>query len=74
MMVGYWAAFAAGGDPNGGEANAGGSGFARVPWRRFTRDDHAILAISDAPVMRTDFADQHNCAFWEKSGLVGTTW
>ena len=74
MMVGYWAAFAAGGDPNAGEANAGGNSSARVPWRRFTRDDHAILAISDASVMRADFADQHNCAFWEKSGLVGTTW
>jgi para-nitrobenzyl esterase len=74
MMVGYWAAFAAGGDPNAGEANAGGNSSARVPWRRFTKDDHAILAISDASVMRADFADQHNCAFWEKSGLVGTTW
>ena len=74
MMVGYWAAFAAAGDPNAGEANAGGNGSARVPWRRFTKDDHAILAISDAPVMRADFADQHKCAFWERSGLVGTTW
>jgi para-nitrobenzyl esterase len=74
MMVGYWTAFAAGGDPNAGAANAGGNGSARVPWRRFTKDDHAVLAISDAPVMRTDFADEHKCAFWEKSGLVGTTW
>jgi para-nitrobenzyl esterase len=74
MMVGYWAAFAAGGEPNASEANATGGGAQRVPWWRFTKDAHAILSISDAPVMRSDFADEHKCAFWEKSGLVGTTW
>jgi para-nitrobenzyl esterase len=74
MMVGYWAAFAAGGEPNASEANANGGGAARVPWWRFTKDGHAILSISDAPAMRSDFADEHKCAFWEKSGLVGTTW
>jgi carboxylesterase type B len=58
MMVGYWAAFAAGGDPN---ANADGP--ARLPWRRFTADDRAVLSISDTPVMRGDFADEHNSAF-----------
>jgi para-nitrobenzyl esterase len=69
MMVGYWAAFAAGGDPN-----AAGDGPARFPWRRFTGDDRAVISISDTPVMRADFADEHKCVFWEKSGLVGTTW
>jgi para-nitrobenzyl esterase len=69
MISGYWAAFSDSGDPN-----AKADGPARPPWRRFTGDDHAVLSISDTPVMRGGFADEHKCSFWEKSGLVGTTW
>jgi para-nitrobenzyl esterase len=69
MISGYWAAFAAGGDPN-----ASGDGAAGISWRRFTRDDRAVLSISDASVMRSDFAEEHKCSFWEKSGLVAPTW
>ena len=74
MISGYWAAFAAAGEPNAGEQNAGGDSPARLPWRRFTADDRAILSISDTPVMRSDFADEHKCGFWEKSGLVALNW
>ncbi|MCP3385372.1 MULTISPECIES: carboxylesterase/lipase family protein [unclassified Bradyrhizobium] len=76
MIAGYWSAFAATGEPNGGEANANtnGSGPERLRWRRFTSDDRAVLSISDTPVMRRDFADAHKCAFWESSGLVAPTW
>ena len=74
MISGYWAAFAAAGEPNAGEQNATGDSPARLPWRRFTADDRAILSISDTPVMRSDFADEHKCGFWEKSGLVAPNW
>jgi len=74
MISAYWAAFAAAGEPNAGEQNAGGDSAARLPWRRFTADDRAILSISDTPVMRSDFADEHKCGFWERSGLVAPTW
>jgi len=74
MMVGYWAAFAAAGEPNAGESNAGGDGPTRVLWRRFTREDRAILSISDTSVMRGDFAEEHKCGFWENAGLVAPTW
>jgi para-nitrobenzyl esterase len=69
MMQGYWAAFAAAGDPN-----AGGEGAARVPWRRFTKDEPLVLSISDTPYTKRDFAEEHKCAFWEQSGLVAPTW
>jgi para-nitrobenzyl esterase len=74
MISGYWAAFAAAGEPNAGEQNAGGDSPPRLPWRRFTADDRAILSISDTPVMRSDFTDEHKCGFWERSGLVAPTW
>jgi para-nitrobenzyl esterase len=74
MISGYWTAFAAAGEPNAGEQNAGGDSPARLPWRRFTVDDRAILSISDTPVMRSDFADEHKCGFWERSGLVARNW
>lgn len=74
MIAGYWGAFAAAGDPNGGETNANGTTPNRIRWARFTSDDHAVLSISDAPVRRDDFAKAHKCDFWESSGLVAPTW
>jgi carboxylesterase type B len=69
MMQGYWAAFAAASDPN-----ASGEGAARVPWRRFTKDEPVVLSISDTPFTKRDFAEEHKCGFWEQSGLVAPTW
>ena len=69
LMVRYWSAFAAGGDPN-----ASDDAPVRVAWPRFTRDDPAILSISDTPAAKRDFAEEHKCGFWEQSGLVAPTW
>lgn len=69
LMVRYWSAFAGGGDPN-----AADDAPARVAWPRFTRDDPAILSISDMPNAKRDFADEHRCGFWEQSGMVAPTW
>ena len=69
MMEGYWTAFAAAGDPN-----VSGEAAARVPWRRFTKDEPAVLSISDTPFTKSDFAEEHKCAFWEQSGLAAPTW
>jgi para-nitrobenzyl esterase len=69
MIVGYWTAFATGGDPN-----AQGEAATRVPWRRFTRDEPVVLSISDTPFTKRDFAEEHKCEFWEQSGLVAPTW
>ena len=69
MMEGYWTAFAAAGDPN-----VNGEAAARVPWRRFTKDEPVVLSISDTPFVKRDFAEEHKCGFWEQSGLVAPTW
>jgi para-nitrobenzyl esterase len=69
MMIEYWAAFAAEGDPN-----AGAEGAPRVAWPRFTPASPEVLSISDAPAPTANFADEHRCAFWERSGLVAGTW
>jgi para-nitrobenzyl esterase len=69
MMQGYWTAFAAAGDPN-----VSGEAAARVPWRRFTKDEPVVLSISDTPFTKRDFAEEHKCGFWEQSGLVAPTW
>lgn len=69
LMVRYWSAFAAGGDPNAPDEAP-----ARVAWPRFTKGDPAILSISDTPSAKRDFAEEHKCGFWEGSGLVAPTW
>ena len=69
MMVGYWTAFAAAGDPN---AHAEAS--ARVTWRRFTKEEPVVLSLSDPPFTKRDFAEEHKCEFWEQSGMVAPTW
>ena len=69
MMVGYWTAFAAAGDPN-----ARTEASARVTWRRFTKDEPVVLSLSDTPFTKRDFAEEHKCEFWEQSGMVAPTW
>jgi para-nitrobenzyl esterase len=69
MIIDYWAAFAAEGDPS-----AVAERTARVAWPRFTREAPALLSISDAPTATSSFASEHKCAFWEQSGLVARTW
>ena len=69
LMVRYWSAFAAGGDPNAPDEAP-----VRVAWPHFTRDDPAILSISDTSSAKRDFAEEHKCGFWEGSGLVAPTW
>jgi para-nitrobenzyl esterase len=73
MMVGYWSAFGAAGDPNA-RGNGLGEGPARVTWPRFIRDDPSILSISDTPSVKRNFEEEHKCSFWEQSGLVAQTW
>jgi para-nitrobenzyl esterase len=53
-MVGYWAAFARTGDPNG----AG-----RPVWRSF-RSGGTVLGLSSAVIGPTPFAAEHHCGFW----------
>jgi para-nitrobenzyl esterase len=69
MIVDYWSAFAAAGDPNVAAERA-----ARVAWPRFTPEAPTLLSISDAPAPTRNFAAEHKCGFWEKSGLVARTW
>ena len=69
LMVRYWSAFAAGGDPNASDEAP-----ARVAWPRSTKEAPAILSISDTPSAKRDFAEEHKCGFWEQSGLVAPTW
>jgi para-nitrobenzyl esterase len=69
MIIDYWAAFAAEGDPNAAAERA-----VRVAWPRFTREAPALLSISDAPTATSSFAAEHKCSFWEQSGLVARTW
>jgi para-nitrobenzyl esterase len=69
MIVDYWSAFAAEGDPN-----AAAERTARVAWPRFTVEAPALLSISDAPTAISSFASEHKCAFWEQSGLVARAW
>jgi para-nitrobenzyl esterase len=72
MIVGYWAAFAAAGDPNARTARTEAP--ARVAWRRFTKDEPVVLSLSDTSFTKRDFAEEHKCEFWEQSGMVAPTW
>jgi para-nitrobenzyl esterase len=69
MIIDYWSAFAAAGDPN-----ADAERTARVTWPRFTVEAPVLLSISDAPTAIGGFGSEHKCAFWEQSGLVARTW
>jgi para-nitrobenzyl esterase len=69
MIIDYWSAFAATGDPNAASEHTN-----RVGWPHFTKEAPALLSISDAPTPTSSFASEHKCAFWEQSGLVARTW
>jgi para-nitrobenzyl esterase len=69
MIIDYWSAFAATGDPNTASEHTN-----RVGWPHFTKEAPALLSISDAPTATSSFASEHKCAFWEQSGLVARTW
>jgi para-nitrobenzyl esterase len=69
MMIAYWAAFAAAGDPNAATGES-----ARPTWPRFSASDPAVLTLADAPSLTSAFAAEHKCAFWEQSGMVAGTW
>ncbi|MEU4495586.1 carboxylesterase family protein [Streptomyces sp. NPDC023998] len=58
-MAGYWARFAATGDPNGPGAPV---------WPRYTPDHDRIQVLApDRPAPTTGFAADHRCAFWQPS-------
>jgi para-nitrobenzyl esterase len=59
-MMGYWARFAATGDPNGGGAPS---------WPAFTPVQHQVQELtSTGTTPRSDFAAEHQCAFWDSTG------
>lgn len=62
-MIGWWTAFAHGGDPNG-DSDGGGA-----EWPRFRPGDGTVLSLAAGPggVAPVDFAAAHHCEFW--SGL-----
>ncbi|HET6353549.1 carboxylesterase/lipase family protein [Streptomyces sp.] len=56
-MTAYWARFAATGNPNGPGAPR---------WPRYTADHDRIQVLApDRTASTTDFAADHNCAFWQ---------
>jgi para-nitrobenzyl esterase len=59
MIEGYWTRFAATGDPNG---HAGR--MPAVEWPRYRAATHMVLAITDAPALKTDFTGEHRCDLW----------
>jgi para-nitrobenzyl esterase len=54
-MLGYWARFAATGDPNGTAA---------ATWRPFATGDEAYLSLELVPTLERDLA-QADCDFWD---------
>ncbi|MET8677996.1 carboxylesterase family protein [Streptomyces sp. NPDC004647] len=59
-MVGYWARFAATGNPNGPGAPT---------WPRYTADHDRIQVLApDRTAPTTGFAADHRCPFWQSSG------
>ncbi|MFF4350387.1 carboxylesterase/lipase family protein [Streptomyces sp. NPDC001530] len=57
-MTGYWARFAATGNPNGPGAPA---------WPRYTTDRDGIQVLTpDQTAPTTTFAADHRCAFWQR--------
>jgi para-nitrobenzyl esterase len=61
QMMGYWARFAATGNPNGDGAPR---------WPAFTSAHHEIQElIPSRTSAETNFAAEHQCAFWESAGL-----
>ncbi|MFI5685424.1 carboxylesterase/lipase family protein [Streptomyces sp. NPDC051636] len=60
MMTGYWARFAATGNPNGPGAPV---------WPRYTIDHDGVQVLApDRTAPTTDFAADHRCAFWQRHG------
>jgi para-nitrobenzyl esterase len=55
QMIGYWAAFAATGDP--GRA-------AGPDWPRFTRHRPHVQSLAPDDITGTDLATDHHCGFW----------
>jgi para-nitrobenzyl esterase len=60
-IMGYWARFAATGNPNGGAAPS---------WPAFTPAQHQIQELTPAGTTpQTGFATEHQCTFWDSTGL-----
>jgi para-nitrobenzyl esterase len=56
-MVGYWTQFARAGNPNGGGL---------PQWPAYDPASQRFLSLEPpTPVVKADFADDHNCAFWD---------
>ena len=62
---GYYAAFAARGDPGDGNGN----GAPAVPWPPLGAGDATPRLILDAPARRVEYADDA-CALWDELGYV----
>jgi para-nitrobenzyl esterase len=61
QIMGYWARFAATGDPNGGGA---------AEWPAFTTAKPQIQELTPAVTApRAGFAAEHQCAFWDGTGV-----
>ncbi len=61
QIMGYWARFAATGDPNGDGA---------PPWPAFTPARHQIQELIPAgSTPQAGFAAEHQCTFWHRTGL-----
>jgi para-nitrobenzyl esterase len=61
QIMGYWARFAASGDPNGGAAPS---------WPAFTPAQHQIQELTPAGTKpQTGFAAEHQCTFWDSTGV-----
>jgi para-nitrobenzyl esterase len=61
QIMGYWARFAATGDPNGA-----GAPF----WPAFTPAQHQIQELtSTGTTPQAGFAAEHQCAFWDSTGV-----
>jgi len=60
QMMGYWARFAATGDPNGDGAPS---------WPAFSPARHQIQELKPTGTApQADFAAEHKCAFWDSTG------
>jgi para-nitrobenzyl esterase len=60
QIMGYWARFAATGDPNGDGAPL---------WPAFTPAQHQIQELAPAGTApQTGFAAEHQCTFWDSTG------
>jgi para-nitrobenzyl esterase len=61
QIMGYWARFAATGDPNGGGAPY---------WPAFIPEQHQVQELTPTGTTpQAGFAAEHQCTFWDNAGL-----